>query len=71
MAIKLRIGGRYKVRDPLWCSANGFVTEDEIMGIDETYERHFKGKSGETYFLEGWIYGVYQKFESDLVEEIL
>lgn len=71
MAIKLRIGGKYKVRDQNWCKSNGFVIEDEIIGIDETYERHFKGRSGETYFLEGWIYGVYQKFESDLVEEIL
>lgn len=71
MAVKLRIGGRYKTRNPLWCSSNGFVTEDEIIGIDETYERDFKGRSGETYFIGGYIYGIYQKFESDLIEEIL
>lgn len=71
MAVKLRIGGKYKVRNQEWCKSNGFVTEDEIIGIDETCERDFIGKSGEGYYSNGSIYGIYQKFESDLIEEIL
>lgn len=70
MAVKLQIGKTYKVRDSLYCKSNGFITHDKIIGVDKTNERDFIGQSGEGYYFNGSIYGIYQKWEMDLVEEI-
>lgn len=66
----LEIGKTYKVRDPDWCKSNGFITHDKIIGVDKEGERDFIGQSGEGYYHNGSIYGIYQKWEMDLVEEI-
>jgi len=69
--MKIEIGKTYKVRNPEYCLANGFVSQDTILKKDETLTKDFIGVSGEAYYINGSVYGIYQKWESDLIEEIL
>jgi len=67
----LRVGFKYRVRNESECLLNGWPVEDTIISKDDSLEKDFIGKSGMSYYSNGSVYGSMQKWEDDLIEEII